>query len=109
MKMQNKSGLKEIGKRTPFTVPENYFGDFALQMDKIIGAPAIKPRFVMAPWMYVAAMIMGLFVLVNVFYKIHQNNEQNNENYELYVMTQTDDMALADYYLNSDDNEQVKE
>lgn len=110
MKKQNKSGLKEIGKRNPFTVPENYFGDFALQMDQMVGAPKMKARFVVAPWMYVAAMVMGLFVLVNVFYKIHQNNEKNNENYELYVMSQTDDMAIADYYLTTDDadNEQVK-
>lgn len=103
MKKQNNMGLRDIGNRNPFTVPENYFEDFALQMDKITGAPRRKVNFELAPWMYVAAMFLGLFVLVNVFYKIHQNNVNNSENYDLYVMSQTDDMAIADYYLTTDD------
>lgn len=105
MKMQNKLGLKEIGNRNPFTVPENYFEDFAQQMKQITVTPKINARFGLATWMYVAATVMGIFVLVNFFYKIHQDNLLNNENYDLYVMSQTDDMAIADYYLTTEDTE----
>lgn len=107
----NKNTLNEIGNRNPFEVPDNYFADFANQMDEKIGFKKPKLIQLMKPWLYMAAMFMGIFVLGNVFYQVylhHQNTKYETEEfYDFYVSSQIDSSILIDYYAmnNGSDSE----
>lgn len=102
--MEAKTGnkLNEIGNRIPFQVPENYFDSFALEMDGRIGASKVSMKKMFAPWMYMAAMFVGLLLLGNVFLSVYKTNKaQNQEMYEMYVLSQLDDSVLMDYYYST--------
>ena len=93
--------LKKIDKNPPFSVPENYFEDFALEMDKKIAAPKTIQFKKIKSWMYAAAIFTGLVVFGGTYY-IHLQNEKNTtyaENYESYVLSQVDESSMMDYYL----------
>ncbi len=101
MKNNKHISLDEIGKDLPFSVPENYFNNFALQLEQQIGINRPPVFKIIKPWMYMAAMFVGLFVLGQVFYTIYDNNATiNQDNYESYVLSQVDETALMDYYVD---------
>jgi len=99
--------LKETGNRNPFTVPENYFESFAAEIDTKIGKDRLSAKKLLKPWLYLAAMFVGLFLLGNVFYAVYQNNRKMDADlYEMYVMSQIDQTVVLDYYpVESDDYE----
>jgi len=105
MKTNKNISLDEIGKELPFSVPENYFEQFASQMDKQIGyTPTVKHE-IFRPWMYmVAAVFVGVMVVTPVFYTdSNQNNTtKSSDNYESYVLSQVDETVLMDYYVNDE-------
>ena len=69
-------------------------------MDNQIGYVRLQHRF-LKPWMYMAAIFAGIFIMSGVFYNSHQKNlARNSENYESYVMAQVDEAAVVDYYVN---------
>jgi len=97
--------LEEIGKELPFSVPENYFDQFASQLEEQMGLNHVPVRKIIKPWMYMAAMFFGVLLMAQVSYIIYQNNSTRNaENYESYVLSQVDEAAMLDYYVD----EQVK-
>lgn len=97
----NKITIEEISKELPFKVPENYFEQFALQIDEQIGFKKSFVQRVIRPWMYMAAMFVGILILGQVFYTINQNNiTRNTENYEAYVLSQVDENSLTDFYVS---------
>lgn len=101
MKTNKQISLNEIGTELPFGVPENYFDQFAAQLEKQIGLKPHPVRKLLKPWMYIAAMFVGILVMSQVFYGRYQKNTaQNAENYELYVLSQVDESALMDYYVD---------
>jgi len=101
MKTNKHISLDEIGKELPFEVPSNYFEQFAVQMDEQIDFKPVTVRKLLKPWMYMAAMFVGILLLGQVFYNIYQNNTTKNaENYELYVLSQVDETVLMDYYVD---------
>ena len=65
--------LQHIGKKNPFTVPENYFEDFTQElMDKLPAKevvlqaePTLWQR--VKPWLYMAAMFCGIMLSVRIF------------------------------------------
>ena len=66
--------LQKIGKKNPFTVPENYFENFTQElMDKLPAkeavlqteAPTLWQR--VKPWLYMAAMFCGIMLSVRIF------------------------------------------
>lgn len=100
MKNNKTISIEEIGKELPFSVPENYFDQFALQIEKQIGYKKPHQRFLKS-WMYIAAMFVGILVMGEIFYSTNQRNiAKNSENYESYVMAQVDETAVVDYYVN---------
>ena len=102
MKNNKHISLDEIGKELPFGVPDNYFEQFAVQMDDRIGKKPVSVRRLMRPWMYMAAMLVGVLLVGQVFYTIYQNNNARNaENYELYVLSQVDETSLMDCYVDN--------
>jgi hypothetical protein len=100
--MKNKENIlsEKFNAELPFTVPENYFEQFALQIDRQIGYKSPNPRFIKS-WMYFAAMFVGLFIIGEVFYSVNQRDTaKNSENYESYVLSQVDESAVMDCYVN---------
>jgi len=93
--------IDEISKELPFTVPENYFNQFALQLEDQIGFKRSLYRNLVRPWMYMAAMFIGILIMGQVFYTVNRNNNTRNaENYEAYVLSQVDETSLVDLYVD---------
>lgn len=74
--------LIEIEKdKNPFKVPENYFAQFNEEiMSRLPEKEIVKPRTVsiwdkVKPWVYMAAMFVGLYITINF---ITRNNGENN-------------------------------
>lgn len=74
--------LQKIGKKNPFTVPENYFENFTQElMDKLPAkeavlqteAPTLWQR--VKPWLYMAAMFFGIMLSVRIFVGNPQQEE----------------------------------
>ena len=74
--------LQKMGKKNPFTVPENYFEDFTQElMDKLPAkeavlqaeAPTLWQR--VKPWLYMAAMFCGIMLSVRIFVGKPQQEE----------------------------------
>ncbi len=99
--MNDKNILDEKeAKELAFSVPENYFDQFALQIDKQIGYQHTASRKLLRSWMYVAAMFVGVLIVGQVFYATHKRNLAcNEENYESYVLSQVDESSMVDYYV----------
>ncbi len=101
MEKKDKDILEEIGNRNPFTVPENYFKDFSKKIDTQIGNINIKPTHMLKPWLYMAAMFVGIFILGNVFYLLYRQHQEQRDAvdlYEYYVSSQIDSSILIDFY-----------
>ena len=74
--------LQKIGKKNPFTVPENYFENFTQElMDKLPAkeavlqteAPTLWQR--VKPWLFMAAMFCGIMLSVRIFVGNPQQEE----------------------------------
>jgi hypothetical protein len=74
--------LQKIGKKNPFTVPENYFENLTQElMDKLPAkeailqteAPTLWQR--VKPWLYMAAMFCGIMLSVRIFVGKPQQEE----------------------------------
>ncbi len=101
MKTNKHISLNEIGKEVPFSVPENYFNHFTQQIEEQIGIHTPPAHKLLRPWMYIAAMFVVALMLGQLGYRLYQNNStQNSENYELYVLSQVDETALMDCYVD---------
>ncbi len=95
----------EISKELPFSVPENYFDQFALQLEEQIGFKKAIFQRIIKPWMYVAAMFVGILIMGQIFYTVNQNNTAHNaQNYESYVLSQVDENSIADLYVDEPSN-----
>lgn len=91
--------LNEIGNRKPFTVPENYFEDFANQFEAQIAVKPVSPVKLVRPWMYMAAIFLGVFFMSRIVYTVYNDKKTAAaENYELYVMSQVDEVETLQYF-----------
>ena len=70
---EDKDLLKKYGKKNPFTVPEGYFQDFSeklmeqLPEKEVMPEPEIRMWDRIKPWVYMAAMFVGLMFTVRAF------------------------------------------
>ncbi len=97
--MKQNMNLNNIGNRKPFSVPNNYFEDFASQFEAQIAIKPVSPLKLLRPWMYMAAMFLGVLFLSRVVYTVYNENKiADAENYELYVMTQVENVESLDYF-----------
>ncbi len=96
--MRKNMNLKETGNRLPFTVPENYFEDFADRFESRILVKQPSKLKLMRPWMYAAAIFAGVFFMSRIAYKTYTNNKiAAAENYELYILAQVNDVENLQY------------
>ena len=103
MKPNNNISFKEIGKELPFSVPENYFEQFASSMEAKIGFASHSNRKIFRPWMYAAvAVFIGVVVLTPVFYSVNNQRQlaNNTDSYESYVLSQVDETVMLDCYVD---------
>ena len=104
MKNKKHISLEEIGKDLPFKTPENYFEDFANRMEAQIVVKPLPLRKTLTPWLYMAAMFVGLFVVGQIIFTVFQSSSVKNEDsYESYVLSQVDETAMIDYYVEDVD------
>jgi len=101
MKTNKNILIDELSRELPFSVPENYFNQFALQVEEQIGfKKSIVPKKI-KQWMYVAAMFIGIMIMGQIFYTVNQNiATRNAQNYESYVLSQVDENSIADLYVD---------
>jgi len=104
MKDKKHISLEEIGKEVPFSVPENYFEDFAAKMEGQISIKPISIRKAFAPWMYMAAMFVGVFVVGQILFNVlSDKTTKSDDSYESYVLSQVDESSLMDLYVDNSD------
>ena len=80
MKKEDSKILEKIGKESGFTVPENYFANFnASLMDSLPDVkiteeekPTLWVR--LRPFVYMAAMFAGIWVMMNIFTRGQQSS-----------------------------------
>jgi hypothetical protein len=103
MKDTNHISLNEIDKKLPFKVPENYFDNFAVQIDRQIAANRQISHRRIQKWIYaVAASLVGIAIMTQVY--VSNNSKEKTataDKYETYVLSQVDESTLMDYYLDS--------
>ncbi len=105
MKTKKNISLNDAGNKLPFEVPENYFENFAQQMDEKIMLKSNSSRKFLKPWMYIAASLVGILLAVQIFYSVNKSNATTKEeNYESYVLSQVDESSLVDYYVDEPAN-----
>jgi archaellum biogenesis protein FlaJ (TadC family) len=102
MEAKTKYSLKDSGTRIPFEVPENYFEDFASRIEAMTIDQQVPVKRMLKPWIYMAAMFTGLLLMGNIVLNVHKSRvNQQNEAYEMYLMSQLDESVYYDYYLSS--------
>jgi D-alanyl-lipoteichoic acid acyltransferase DltB (MBOAT superfamily) len=105
MKKQTHISLEEIGKKLPFKVPENYFEEFASQIDEQIAPNKPSWKQISQPWLYLVALFVGILFMVQIFYTVYVKiDKKQKENYELYVLSQIDEPFIMNYYLINEEN-----
>jgi hypothetical protein len=71
-----KNNLESIGNKNPFTVPEGYFEGLTEQIMSRLPervSESEQPASAwerMKPWLYMAAMFAGLYLMINLFTQI---------------------------------------
>lgn len=103
--MENKKDIpiEKMNRELPFTVPDNYFDEFALGIEEQIGSKHPPIRKMMKTWVYMAAMFIGIFVMGNIFYSVYQKRfAEKNEMMEMYILSQVNESSIFDYYLSQD-------
>ena len=105
MKNNKHISLNEIGNKIPFTVPENYFEQFALNIEsQTIEASTPVVKRILKPWMYMAAAFIGVLLFARVAFSVYNTSQDKiSENYEMYVMSQLDESVVYDYYVTNND------
>ena len=114
--------LQKIGKKNPFTVPENYFENFTQElMDKLPAKEAVlqteEPTVWqrVKPWLYMAAMFCGIMFSVRIFVGEPQKDEfpisqaeaemLPDEDWENFIRRAfTDNYETYQYLTDIDDN-----
>ena len=104
MEDKNYIEIQKTGNKLPFTLPDNYFNEFAARMDALVAEmPQEKKRFLLRPWMYgVAASLIGVVLLGQVYLSNNKNQRLASETYDSYILSQVNETSIIDYYLASE-------
>ena len=92
--------LNEIGNKNPFKMPEGYFDNLTEQIMAQLPEKAMqqtKPLSLwerVQPWVYMAAMFVGIWLMVNLFVDVRQKASAN----EIHFASVTDIDEFYQYY-----------
>ena len=119
---EDKDLLKKYGKKNPFTVPEGYFQDFSeklmeqLPEKEVMPEPEIRMWDRIKPWVYMAAMFVGLMFTVRAFVGEQPSSQSTDMEIGNYTeipdeyldpsvnQTMMDDYELYQYLTEADNN-----
>ncbi|HLP04549.1 MAG TPA: hypothetical protein VK152_03890 [Paludibacter sp.] len=102
MKTKKNISLEEAGNKLPFVVPDNYFEDFALNIEQQIARQHKPSAILFKPWFYIAAVFVGVLFAGQVYYALNKNTiSKNTDKYESYVLSQVDESSIMDYYIEN--------
>ena len=106
MEKKNKISLGDFDNKLPFNIPENYFEEFAKGIEANVMIKPTPVTRLLKPWMFMAAMFVGIFV-VSQFVTLKHDNKQltSTDNYDLYFMSQVDESDILNYYINEENNQ----
>lgn len=115
MEKKNNINYGNDDMKKSFKVPENYFENFAASFEQQIVEQPVSVKHILRPWMYMAAMFLGVFFIAQILYTVYigSDNKQQasqtaliteNENYELYVSSQVNDNVFYEYLMDSDES-----
>ena len=124
-----KNILETVNHNDGLKVPEGYFEDFARRMEASLpqqewereaasdaddGKPRVLPRSVwqkVRPYVYMAAMFMGVWCMMKMFDLMRPSNEDIGiENNSTLAEAVSNDVFINDYYTSSvDDGELLDE
>ena len=103
--MKGKNIEDELGSRQPFRVPDGYFegftDDFMRSLPKRVAPEAKMISFYdrIKPWLYMAAMFLGVIVLFNIFNKPSGISEKEKPALSIYVgVDEGDDNEFLDFF-----------
>lgn len=80
MKEKKSDILSQIGRESGFNVPENYFDNFAKEMENVLPKheviPEVKPSKwnKIRPYVYMTAMFAGIWCMMWIFNDLAGNN-----------------------------------
>ena len=92
--------LNEIGNNNPFKAPEGYFENLTEQImaqlpEKVIQQPKKLSLWEQAqPWVYMVAMFVGIWLMVNLFVNVKQQTSTN----EIHFASVADIDEFYQYY-----------
>lgn len=79
--------LDRFGRKGPWKVPEGYFAQMMTEVEGKLSDQPQEQRYVemtrwqkLKPYVYLAAMFLGIWVMMNVFGRVMTNRELNLDN-----------------------------
>ncbi|MDR3326800.1 MAG: hypothetical protein LBT04_01475 [Prevotellaceae bacterium] len=94
--MTHNFNFEENSTDNPFCVPDGYFEDFALKMDRAIKPVEISIWQKSKPYLYVAAMFVMIFAVGLIFYRTNKLDANIAENRQVTVYSETANEILLD-------------
>ncbi len=122
---EEKEILSKFSKETGFTVPENYFSDFAKNMEQALPEKTFVDEVPPTTWqrvrtyVYMAAMFAGIWCMMNIIGSVANDNLQGesavtaetqeieDEYFQDYILT--DGISEYDLYLALDESDYLSE
>lgn len=104
MKEKKSDILSQIGRKSGFSVPENYFDNFAKEMENILPKheviPEIKPSKwnKIRPYIYMTAMFAGIWCMMQMFHHISNVGNVSLEEPPAHIAALMEDPEISDYY-----------
>jgi len=98
-----KNIIEKLRDRQPFLVPESYFEDFTDDLMRRLPkkiAPESKVISIydrIKPWLYMAAIFVGIIILINVYNKTSTISEDRYNNVLSAVRVDVEDSDDADF------------
>ena len=99
--------LNKFGNKKPFSVPENYFENFAVEMEKQVAQKKEKTATVvpfvakLKPFLYAAAMFASVLLVGNYLTKEKLGSEVAMEQNEL-LLSYLDENAIIEFLIEYD-------
>ncbi len=101
------SELEKTGNKRPFTVPENYFNNFAEQMEKQIAAESPAGKYRLHTRLSVAAAAIIAIVFVSQLFVTERKEERLSMDAfnTYYILSQVNENSMMDWYVADEEPE----
>ncbi len=102
---QDSEILDKIGKDPGFRVPDNYFADFAKQMEQSLPEKVFKKEpkptrwMRIRPWVYMAAMFAGIWCMMQIFSDMKNAVNRNLDYNPEIADAMNDERFVSDYMM----------